>query len=127
MTTQLESADSLNLTNCPVCSSVFAQPRRAARIYCSDKCAKRAKYDRQYGPSRPGRGQRRPLPESARTSGWRLRRDIERIERIFNDDRFSSNKRQVAATLRGHLEYAAEVCQDLLSRLDTEGEQHGGS
>lgn len=47
-----------------------------------------------------------------------LRKDIERLERIFADDRFTQYKQQVAAQLRGHLKYAAEVCQDLLGRLD---------
>jgi len=61
---------------------------------------------------------RRPLTEFAKDSGWSLRKDVERLERIFADDRFAANKAQVAAHLNGHLKYAAEVCQDLLSRLD---------
>jgi hypothetical protein len=43
---------------------------------------------------------------------------MERLERIFADDRFPVYRQQVSAHLRGHLEYAAEVCQDLLSRFD---------
>jgi hypothetical protein len=68
-------------------------------------------------PQRP----RRPLPDAARDAGWNLRKDTERIERILADDRFSIYKQQVTTQLRGHLEYAAEVCQDLLSRLDNPG------
>jgi hypothetical protein len=65
-----------------------------------------------------GRPVRRALPAFANDSGWKLRKDVERLERIFADDRFAANKQQVATRVRGHLEYAAEVCQDLLSRLD---------
>ena len=61
---------------------------------------------------------RRPLPDFAKDSGWKLRRDVERLERIFADDRFSAYEAQVAASVRGHLEYAAQVCQDLLGQIN---------
>lgn len=61
---------------------------------------------------------RKALPDFAREAGWALRKDIERLERIFADDRFAYNQDQVAAQLHGHLKHATEVCQDLLSRLD---------
>jgi hypothetical protein len=60
---------------------------------------------------------RQPLPAFANEAGWRLRKDVERFERIFADDRLPAYKQQVAAQVRGHLQYAAEVCQDLLSQL----------
>lgn len=47
---------------------------------------------------------------------------MECIERIFADNRFTHHKDQVAASLRGHLKYTAEVCQDLLSQLDKIGD-----
>ncbi len=62
------------------------------------------------------------MPSFASDAGWALRKDVERLERIFADDRFTYNKVQVAASLRGHLKYAAEVCQDLLSQLDKIGD-----
>lgn len=65
---------------------------------------------------------RRALPDFAKQAGWSLRKDVERLERVFADDRFAHNRQQVTATLRGHLEYAAEVCQDLLSRLSQTGD-----
>lgn len=68
-----------------------------------------------------GEGPRRnPLPQQASDAGWQLRKTVERLERIFADDRFGANKEQVAAHLRGHLTYTVEVCQDLLDQLDTQ-------
>lgn len=61
---------------------------------------------------------RSPLPDMARSAGWEFRKSIERLERIAADDRFSTNREQVAMHLRGHLSYAVEVCQDLLDQLD---------
>lgn len=61
---------------------------------------------------------RASLPEAAEKAGWELRRATERLERIRGDDRFASNKEQVAAHWHGHLSYAIEVCQDLIARLD---------
>jgi hypothetical protein len=62
---------------------------------------------------------RGPLPEAADRAGWEFRKATERIERIAADDRFAANREQVAASLRGHLSYAIEVCQDLLDGFDT--------
>jgi hypothetical protein len=61
---------------------------------------------------------RKPLPDAARNAGWDLRKAVERLERIAADDRFGSNKEQVASHLRSHLLNAVEVCQDLLARID---------
>ena len=77
------------------------------------------------GGGRPprGRASRRPLPDFANEVGWSLRQDVEKLERIFADDRFAYNKQQVAAQVRGHLTYAIQVCQDLLDRINqTPGE-----
>lgn len=61
---------------------------------------------------------RRPLPDTARDAGWDLRKSVERLQRIADDDRFATNKQQVAPLLRSHLENAVEVCQDLLARIN---------
>lgn len=61
---------------------------------------------------------RKPLPDSARDAGWELRKSVERIQRIADDDRFVTNKNEVAAHLRGHLTFAAEVLADLLDRIN---------
>lgn len=61
---------------------------------------------------------RRPLPDSARDAGWDLRKAVERIQRLTEDDRFATHKAQVAPHLRSHLTNAIEVCQDLLERIN---------
>ena len=60
---------------------------------------------------------RRPLTDVARETGWELRRTVEKVQRIVNDDRFSKNKELVSDLLRGHLDYAATTCQALLTKL----------
>jgi hypothetical protein len=65
---------------------------------------------------------RPPLPDTAERAGWEFRKSVECIERIAEDERFTANKDQVAAHLRGHLTYALEVCQDLLDQLNQDGE-----
>lgn len=61
---------------------------------------------------------RRPITDTARDAGWELRKAVERIERIREDDRFTPNKDEVATHLRSHLTYAIEVCQDLLDGIN---------
>jgi hypothetical protein len=36
------------------------------------------------------------------------------LDRLHADDRFTANKEEVAARLRGHLVFVVEVCQDFL-------------
>lgn len=69
------------------------------------------------GPAKP---RRRPITDQARDAGYELRKAVERLQRITEDDRLSSNKEQVTALLRGHLLYAVEVCQDLLDHQITQ-------
>lgn len=71
-----------------------------------------------YAKPKPTKPRRGALGDSANNAGWKLRAAVERLERIFADDRFGANKEQVATHTRGHLTYAARVCQDLLGRLD---------
>lgn len=61
---------------------------------------------------------RRAITDTARDAGWDLRKAVERLQRLADDDRFASNKPQVAPLLRSHLENAVEVCHDLLARID---------
>lgn len=65
---------------------------------------------------------RRPLVDTARESGWALRRDVEKIERLFTDDRFAHNKQQVATQLRSHLTYAVETLTGLIDCITQQGE-----
>lgn len=61
---------------------------------------------------------RQPLVDTARNAGWEFRKAVERLERIAADDRFSANREQVAEQLNGHLSYAIEVCQNLMTQLE---------
>lgn len=74
-------------------------------------------------PQPDSQARRRPITDQSRDAGWELRKAIERIERIAADDRFTRNKNEVAAHLRGHLINAVEVCQDLLDRLNVTEEK----
>lgn len=65
---------------------------------------------------------RSSLPEAASKAGWELRRAVERIERIVNDDRFTANKEQVATQLRSHLTYVEEAMPGLLGSVTTQQE-----
>ncbi len=60
---------------------------------------------------------RQPLVPFTKSAGWALRRAVERIERIVDDDRFAANRGQVAAHLSGHLEYTVRACQEVLDRI----------
>lgn len=101
-------------SNCLGCGGPLPPSKTRPRKYCSPPCREVAR-----NPPKPGYSRRRrPLPDFAKDAGWSLRKDIDRFERIFADDRFPDYKQQVAASVRGHLEYAAQVCQDLISRLD---------
>lgn len=70
-----------------------------------------------YTQPQPRTPQRRPLEADADDTGWALTRTIERLQKIFQDDRYNRNKNEVATKLRGHLINAVEVCQDLLDQL----------
>lgn len=61
-------------------------------------------------PSAPRRGS---LIEDARNAGWQLRKAIERVQRISEDDRFGKNKAEVMAALQPHLDFANEVLSGL--------------
>src|SRR5260370_21916300 len=91
-----EGGDRIVLRSCPICRATFAVSGR--RSYCSMECRRKAEMARR--PIGPGRGKRRPLPDTARDTGWALRKDVERLERIFADDRFAENKTKVAAHMR---------------------------
>lgn len=75
-------------------------------------------YTRPEPKSEPQKPRRNPLPDQARTAGWEVRKSVERIERIMDDDRFARNKEEVAAHLRGHLQYAIETLQATLDQLN---------
>lgn len=61
---------------------------------------------------------RRPLIETSRHAGLELIAAVERVERVFTDDRFPAEAEQVAPQLRNHLTSAIETCQGLLDRIN---------
>ncbi len=63
---------------------------------------------------------RRPLRHAAKDAALRMRLEIEKLERLFADDRLPGNAEQVALLTRGHLLYAVETAQRLLDLLDKE-------
>ena len=65
----------------------------------------------------PSKPRRSSLPDAAAKAGWELRKAIERVERICADDRFPTNREQVAAGPRSHLSYVAEVMPDLIDAM----------
>lgn len=65
-------------------------------------------YTRQ--ASAPRRGS---ILDEARNAGWQLRKAIERVERLVQDDRFGKNKAEIRAALQPHLDFAGEVFADL--------------
>lgn len=75
-------------------------------------------YTRPEPNPEPDKPRRNPLPDQARTAGWEVRKSVERVERIMSDDRFTRNKEEVAAHLRGHLQYAIETLQTTLDQLN---------
>lgn len=96
------------------------------KIFCSPNC--RSAYHKAKAPvavTAPRPATRKPLPPFAVKAAWELRSDVERMERIFADERFPRHVLQVATQVRGHLEYAAQVCQDLLGRLSQLQEGNG--
>ena len=62
--------------------------------------------------------QRRALTDSAQDAGFDLRKAVERITRIREDDRFSRNKTELAVILRGQLLYTVETCTLLLDEIN---------
>lgn len=76
---------------------------------------------KEYSRPEPQKPRRKPLTDAARDAGWELRKAVERLQRIAEDDRFSRNKEEVTPHLRGHLINAVEVCQDLLDQINPEG------
>lgn len=73
--------------------------------------------DKTYTQQEAPKPRRRPLTDAASDAGWNLRKAIDRIERLTEDDRYNRNKNEVAAHLRGHLIHVIETCQGLLDQL----------
>jgi hypothetical protein len=71
-----------------------------------------------YTAPEPRKPNRRALTDVARDTGWDIRKAVERLERVREDDRYSRNKNEVAELIRGHLIYVIETCQGILDDLN---------
>lgn len=70
-----------------------------------------------YTRPEPTTPRRRALTDQAQDAAVNLTAAIERVVRIFADDRYPQNREQVASVTRSHLLRTAKVCQDLASQL----------
>lgn len=68
-------------------------------------------------PSISRKPPRKPLLDVAKTRGFALRQATESLMKVFEDDRYRSNEKQVADVLRGHLLYVAETVSAVLDQL----------
>jgi hypothetical protein len=66
-----------------------------------------------YPAAAPTAPRRSSLIDDARNAGWQLRKAIERLERIHQDDRFTKNKVEILAALQPHLDFATETISGL--------------
>lgn len=73
---------------------------------------------KQYARPEPKKPNRRALTDTAGDAGWNLRKAMEKVERIREDDRYSRNKKEVAELMRGHLMYVIETCQGFLDDIN---------
>lgn len=94
------------------------QLSRPAKTLGQDGKIRSTKADVTPAKRGPGRPSRRPLPDLAKEAGWALRKDVEKLEKIFADDRFGDNKEKVAGHVHGHLTHAVETLRGLLDRID---------
>lgn len=60
---------------------------------------------------------RKPLPDVAKTAGFEFRQSMDRVLRVFEDNRYRQNEEQVANALRGHLLYVAETVAAVIDQL----------
>lgn len=69
-------------------------------------------------PAEPQAPRRRPLPDSFFEAAYDLQKNIERLERLVNDDRFQPNKEQVARNHASDLKRASGTLTWILNRLN---------
>lgn len=98
-------------------------PDLMPKIESGDMSVNEAKQRVASKPKSKRASNRQPLPEFAKSSGWQLRRAVERIERIAEDDRLSTYRTQVVAQLSDHLTYTVRACQEVLDRLTSQPQE----
>lgn len=74
--------------------------------------------DPQPEPEAPPKPRRRPITDQARDLGWELRKAAEKLERLYADDRYSDNKKQVDQSISAHLQFASDAIAMALGSID---------
>lgn len=69
-------------------------------------------------PKEPQKPRRSPLPDQFFRATYDLQKNVERVERLVEDDRFPQNKEQIAFIHKNDLLRAAEILQDILRKFD---------
>lgn len=69
-------------------------------------------------PAEPTKPRRRPLPDAFFDAAYDLDKNIERIQRLTEDDRFPANKEQVARKHANDLSRIADVLADVLRHFN---------
>jgi hypothetical protein len=67
---------------------------------------------------------RAPLPDAAGRAGWELRKSVERVQRILEDDRYPANREAVDAQLRPQLGYTIDTCTPLAQPAAAGDQEH---
>lgn len=57
---------------------------------------------------------RRAITDQAAEIGWEVRKEADKLLKLLEDDRFTRNKEEVTAHLRGHLEHMMTACNAVL-------------
>jgi hypothetical protein len=70
-------------------------------------------------PAEPTAPKRRPLPDQFFDAVYDLKRNIERVKRLTEDDRFPSNKEKVALQHESDLLRAAETLSEVLQSMNS--------
>lgn len=68
-------------------------------------------------PKPPAADRRPPLTDAATRAGLDLRKRVESLESMFEDDRFASHCDALTPMLRSHLTYAIQACEHMLDHI----------
>lgn len=69
-------------------------------------------------PTEPSKPKRPPLPEQFFNATYDLGKNVERLQRLVEDDRFPQNREKVAAKHRHDLQRTADVLADILRSMN---------
>jgi len=62
---------------------------------------------------------RPPLTDAATRAGLDLRKRVESLESLMEDDRFPAHRAALTPMLRSHLTYAIQACEQMLDHINT--------